>query len=120
MRILADENFPGDAVEELRARGHDVRWIRTEAPGIDDRLVLHQARVEARLLITFDKDFGELAFRERLPAPAGVILFRIAGLAPTALTDLVVRAVESREDWRSLFAVITNHHIRVVQLPGGE
>ena len=34
MRLLANENFPGDAVETLRARGHDVAWVRSDAPGM--------------------------------------------------------------------------------------
>jgi uncharacterized protein DUF5615 len=40
MRFLADENFPGDAVTALRAAGHDVLWIRIDAPGITDQVVL--------------------------------------------------------------------------------
>jgi len=40
MRLLADENFPGDAVAALQASGHDVEWVRTLAPGISDREVL--------------------------------------------------------------------------------
>jgi hypothetical protein len=40
MRFLADENFPGDAVAALRATGHDVLWIRIDAPGITDQDVL--------------------------------------------------------------------------------
>jgi predicted nuclease of predicted toxin-antitoxin system len=48
-------------------RGEDVLWIRAEAPGISDEQVLAPAQAEDRLLITFDKDFGELAFRARLP-----------------------------------------------------
>jgi hypothetical protein len=36
MRILANENIPRDAVEALQARGHDVAWLRTDAPGSSD------------------------------------------------------------------------------------
>jgi hypothetical protein len=43
MHLLANENFPGVAVEDLRARGHDVAWGRTDAPGSDDRTVLARA-----------------------------------------------------------------------------
>jgi predicted nuclease of predicted toxin-antitoxin system len=63
MRILANENFPGDAVNALRLEGHDVAWIREDAPGSLDTQVLQRAQDEERVLITFDKDFGELAFR---------------------------------------------------------
>jgi predicted nuclease of predicted toxin-antitoxin system len=77
MRILANENFPGDAIAALRERGHDVVWIRTEAPGSSDWQVLTRAKAEDPVLITFEKDLGELAFRTKLPASSGVILFRI-------------------------------------------
>ena len=40
MRLLADENFPYDAVVALRDEGHDVVWIREAAPGISDKEVL--------------------------------------------------------------------------------
>jgi predicted nuclease of predicted toxin-antitoxin system len=61
MRFLADENFPGDAVTALRTSGQDVLWIRTDAPGITDQDVLARSLKDARVLLTFDKDFGELA-----------------------------------------------------------
>ena len=34
-RVLANENFPGEAVEALRSRGHDVAWVRPPSPGRD-------------------------------------------------------------------------------------
>jgi predicted nuclease of predicted toxin-antitoxin system len=74
MRFLANENFPLDAVEVLGQNGHDVLWIRVESPGISDREVLSRAQAENRILLTFDQDFGELAFRSRLPASVGIIL----------------------------------------------
>jgi predicted nuclease of predicted toxin-antitoxin system len=56
MRFLANENFPRAAVEALRADGHDVSWIRTDAPGISDDAVLTRAHADGRVLLTFDKD----------------------------------------------------------------
>jgi predicted nuclease of predicted toxin-antitoxin system len=61
MRFLANENFPGAAIEALRAAGNDVAWIRVDAPGSSDPEVLARAAREERVLLTFDKDFGELA-----------------------------------------------------------
>jgi predicted nuclease of predicted toxin-antitoxin system len=75
MRILANENLPEVVVEALRHDGHDVPWVRTESPGISDRDVLSRARLDERVVVTFDKDFGELAFRYGLPAECGIILF---------------------------------------------
>jgi predicted nuclease of predicted toxin-antitoxin system len=67
MRFLADENFLGDAVMMLRSAGHDVAWIQTDAPGISDQDVLERSLIDGRVLLTFDKDFGELAWRFSLP-----------------------------------------------------
>ena len=61
MRFLANENFPADAVTQLKAAGHDIVWVRTAAPGMKDEDVLAWAAREARIVLTFDKDFGELA-----------------------------------------------------------
>jgi excisionase family DNA binding protein len=67
MRPLANENIPGVAVSALAADGHDVVWVRTVAPGAPDVEVLAWAARESRILLTFDKDFGELAQNEIPP-----------------------------------------------------
>jgi predicted nuclease of predicted toxin-antitoxin system len=117
MRLLADENFPYDAVMALRAQAHDVLWIRSDAPGSTDADILARAIHEGRILITFDKDFGELAFRSRLPAACGVILFRIAAPSASHVARLAVAALESRDDWAGHFAVVEAHRIRMRPLP---
>jgi predicted nuclease of predicted toxin-antitoxin system len=117
MHLLANENFPGVAVEALRARGHNVVWIRTEAPGSDDRAVLARAVAEGRLLLTFDKDFGELAFRAGLPASSGVVLFRVAPVSPAHIAHLAVAVLESRNDWAGHFSVIEEYRVRMTPLP---
>ena len=85
MRILANENVSGEIVLGLRAQGHDIVWIRMEAPGIADSEVLAMAQTEKRIIVTFDKDFGELAFRWGLPATSGIILLRLLAPSPTQL-----------------------------------
>ena len=117
MHLLANENFPGVAVDALRARGHDVAWVRTDAPGSDDRTVLARAVAEGRLLLTFDKDFGELAFRAGLPASSGVVLFRIAPISPAHIADVAVAVLESRNDWAGHFSVIEESRVRMTPLP---
>ena len=119
MRILANENFPGDAVEALRAQGHDVAWVRSDAPGSSDPQVLARAQAEGRILVTFDKDFGELAFRSGLPAPSGIVLFRISTPSSQHVARLAVAALESRTDWAGHFAVVEDDRIRHTPLPGG-
>ena len=117
MRILANENFPGDAVEALRQQRHDVAWVRVDAPGSDDGTVLQRAQNEERILVTFDKDFGELAFRFGLPAASGIILFRVRAPSSKYVARAVTTAIESRSDWAGHFAVVEEGRIRMVPLP---
>jgi predicted nuclease of predicted toxin-antitoxin system len=117
MRILADENFPGPLVRELRRRGYDVTSIKESMPGAGDREVLARAHEDRRLVVTFDKDFGELACRFGLPAASGVILFRLSGSSPEIDNARAVEALECGIDWSGHFAVVTDDRIRVRPLP---
>ncbi len=71
MRRIADENVSGEMVSALRHAQHDVVWIRTDAPGSSDEAILARAQAEGRIVVTFDKDFGELAYRWGLAATSG-------------------------------------------------
>jgi len=82
MLLLVDENLPKSIVAELRQRGHDVLSGKESLRGDDDETILARAQLEMRIVITQDKDFGELAFRIGLPASCGVILFRLNGEDP--------------------------------------
>jgi len=117
MLLLATEYFPRDAVDALRARGHDVLWIRMDAPGSDDRQVLARAVTENRVVLTFDKDFGELAFHAGLPASTGVILFRMRLRSPAQVAQRVVAVLDSRSDWAGQFAVVEDQRLRMTALP---
>lgn len=117
MRLLANENFPLDAVEALRANGEDVVWLREDARGSSDEQVLARAQIEERILITFDKDFGELAFRSKLPASGGVILFRISAPSSQEVARVAVQALASRENWSGHFSVVEDRRIRMTPLP---
>ena len=77
MRFLADECVDAVLVEELRGAGHDVQTVQEIASASEDAAVVDLAAREHRILLTEDKDFGELAIRQKLRVP-GVILLRIA------------------------------------------
>jgi predicted nuclease of predicted toxin-antitoxin system len=117
MKFLANENFPLDAVTALRQLGHEVVWIRTESPGVTDEVVLARAIAENRVLLTFDKDFGELAFRRGLPAVCGIMLFRTTATSGPEAAHKVVAAVSSRMDWPGHFTVVDDQRIRMRPLP---
>jgi predicted nuclease of predicted toxin-antitoxin system len=116
MRLLANENFPLDAVEALRTDGHDVAWIREDSRGAPDEQILRRAQAENRIVVTFDKDFGELAFRSKLPAQSGVILFRITPKSSQHIAQTAVQALASRDNWTGHFSVVEDSRIRMTPL----
>jgi predicted nuclease of predicted toxin-antitoxin system len=79
-------------VERLRRDGHAVEYVAELAPGLEDEGVLASATHGEALLITADKDFGELVFRQR-QATHGVVLLRVNGLPPHTKADLVSLAI---------------------------
>jgi predicted nuclease of predicted toxin-antitoxin system len=117
MKLLANENFPRSAVEALRAAGFDVVWVREQMPGAKDEDVLANAMSDGRLLVTFDKDFGELAFRCGLPSTCGVVLFRVATRSPDYIAEKVRTILQSRNDWVGQFAVVDEIRVRMRNLP---
>jgi predicted nuclease of predicted toxin-antitoxin system len=111
MRFLADENFPRAAVDALLRAGHDVVWIGTAAPGMADTEVVSLAARERRIILTFDKDFGEIARTGGIP-DCGVVLFRLpmpSAEAVSRLADLVA----GRSDWVGHFSVVEPDRVRM-------
>jgi predicted nuclease of predicted toxin-antitoxin system len=106
MRLCANQNISEDCVVKLRRNGHDVLWIRESAPGATDEDVLVRAHGESRLLITFDKDFGQLVFQRGSQASHGVVLFRISQLSSAVAAERVHAALDLRNDWRGHFSVV--------------
>ena len=117
MRLLENENFPGAGVKALRAAGHDVTWVRTAAPGSKDEDVLAWVVRENRILLTFDKDFGELAWRAKLPASSGIVLFRLPIPPPDQVGEKLVARIAERDDWAGHFTVIEPLRVRMRRLP---
>jgi len=113
MRFLADENFPGAAVAALEAAGNDVVWIRTAAPGSSDPDVLACAIRDERILLTFDKDFGDLAKASALPPTCGIILLRIPMARPGNVGAQLAGAITARTDWIGHFSVIEPGRVRM-------
>jgi predicted nuclease of predicted toxin-antitoxin system len=113
MNILADENISRLIVERLRHEKHQVQYIFEMARGSDDSTVLEIANQQKALLVTSDKDFGELIFRQNRQA-SGVLLVRLAVLSPTEEAEVVALVIRKYGD-RLLDAltVITPRGVRI-------
>ncbi len=113
MNFVADENIDRQIVDRLRQDGHSVRYIVEMDPGISDEVVLNIANRETAPLITADKDFGELVYRQK-HLMSGVILIRLAGLSPLQKAEIVSKGINQHQDeLPHAFAVITPGAIRI-------
>jgi predicted nuclease of predicted toxin-antitoxin system len=105
MKALADENFPHAAIRELRRLGWDIVAVQEWRPSTDDLDVAWKAREEGRLLLTFDKDFGELWQTGANGSSAGIVLFRLPRLSAAETIDRIVSALTSRSDWSGFWVI---------------
>ena len=113
MKILADENISARLVERLRQEGHEVQYIIEIARGSKDSTALDIANEQGALLITDDKDFGELVFHQRLKA-SGVLLIRLATLSPLEEIEIVTKVIETYGDkLLQSFGVIMPRGVRI-------
>ena len=96
MNFVADEGIDRCIVDRLRQDGHQVWYVAEMAPAIPDEAVLEAANREAALLLTADKDFGEMVFRQHRFS-GGIVLVRLAGLSAARKAEVVAAAVNQRQ-----------------------
>jgi predicted nuclease of predicted toxin-antitoxin system len=113
MNFLADESVDFPIIEKLREDGHLVMAIAEMSPSISDDDVLDIANTQVMLLVTGDKDFGELIFRLNRVA-LGVILVRLLGLSAITKAGLVSDAIrEHGSEMEGCFTVIEPGNVRI-------
>ena len=113
MNLVADESIDRQIVERLRQDGHHVLYVAEFEPGIADESVLERARSANAVLVTSDKDFGELIFRQRR-LTSGVVLVRLAGLLPETKAASLSAAIERHSaELLGAFTVVSASAIRI-------
>jgi predicted nuclease of predicted toxin-antitoxin system len=117
MRLLADESCDFAVVRALRAAGHDVLAVSEVALGATDDVVVDLASREKRILLTEDKDFGQLVFAAA-QSVSGVVFIRYPATARSTLPQAVLDLVNREQDRLfGAFAVLQPMRIRITRLP---
>ena len=113
MKFLADEGVDKPIVIALREAGFDINYILETHQGADDELILQMANSQERILLTQDKDFGELVFRLK-QSHTGIVLIRLEGYTPTIKAQIVkgVLLVHQNE-LANAFTVVQPNAIRI-------
>jgi predicted nuclease of predicted toxin-antitoxin system len=113
VNLLADEGVDRQIVALLRQGGHHVQYVAELEPGIDDNTVFEKANQVKALLITADKDFGEMVLRQG-SVRAGVVLLRLAGLSPSTKAVVVATVIQERGiEMLGSFSVISPGVVRI-------
>lgn len=114
MKFLLDQSTDARLIPYLRQLGHDATRIASDyPPGLSDQEVLDIAHQESRILITDDRDFGNLVFRLKLPH-SGVIFLRLGNYAPLSTKiERLSYVLTHYTDHLDQFIVVTRGRVRV-------
>jgi predicted nuclease of predicted toxin-antitoxin system len=113
MKIVADEGVDKPIVDSLRKAGFDVTYILETNQGAEDVFILNLSNDEQRILITQDKDFGELIFRLKY-THFGVVLIRLIGYSAIEKAETVVNLLLTYQlELPKAFTVIQPNAIRI-------
>ena len=115
MNLLADESVDQPIVQRLRQEGHGVVYVAELSPGITDDEVLRQANRQKALLVTADKDFGELVFRQHR-VHGGVVRVRLLGVPAALKADILLQLLKERSaEMPGSFTVVSPGLVRIRQ-----
>jgi predicted nuclease of predicted toxin-antitoxin system len=118
MRFLADENCDFAVIRALRAEGHDVLSVSDISPRAEDSDVIRLAVGEKRILLTEDKDFGQLVYAHGQET-LGVIFLRFPISARKQISKEVVNLVRRQgEKLIGCFVTVQPGRIRISHAPG--
>lgn len=113
MTLLADESVEQQVVARLRQDGHTVWYVAEMAAGISDDVVLDHSNQQGALLLTGDKDFGELVYRQNR-VRAGVVLLRLSGLSADRKAEIAAAVLRQRAtEMDGKFSVISPGRVRI-------
>ncbi len=112
MYFLADENFPLASTQLLIANNHVVQQVALHFQSKPDNYILILASINNQIILTFDKDFGELIFKEAKPATCGVVLFRLKNYFPITPAIILIAALNSEIRLNNFLTVIDENKIR--------
>ena len=115
-KIHCDVNVEKQIIDKLRESNYDVLSVYEKFKYAEDDYVLNLANKEERILITNDKDFGELVFRLKLLS-YGIVLFRITSQNYSVKIEKLINLIqESESKLKNNFIIISDQKIRIVPI----
>lgn len=110
--LLANENIPLATVKRLQEAGLDVVSVSTDFPSIADETVIQFASENNRIIVTFDRDYGELIFKHNIIPPPGIIYFRLHSFLPADPAEILLKLLKSNINFEGFFSVVSDSTLR--------
>jgi predicted nuclease of predicted toxin-antitoxin system len=111
-RFIADENIPRETVELLKRKGVDIVSVSDVSPGLGDDEILELARKDERIVITFDRDFSQLIFKQKRKTK-GLILLRFNPESPQQIAKRIQQALATKIKMDSSVIVVKKDTLKV-------
>jgi predicted nuclease of predicted toxin-antitoxin system len=95
VQLLADENQHPLVVNALRSKGYAVDWIAESSSGAKDEEILSRPDIPSKILLTYDRDFGDLIFNRGYPAPFAILYTRLNRARPSEIANRLLALLET-------------------------
>jgi predicted nuclease of predicted toxin-antitoxin system len=116
-RLLLNENFPAPATAVLRRHGVDLVALGEVSPGMSDAAVIEWATRDRRWTVTFDRDYGELVYHQRIPPPPVIVLLRERHYRPDEPAGWIIELLRTPQQFIGKFVVFSRRSVRTRPLP---
>ena len=111
-KLLADENIPKETVNLLKEQGVDVISVQDFSSGLSDRDILELTNVKGRIILPFDKDFGQIIFKEKYKSQ-GLILLRFVPESPQQISKRIRQLLATKIRIEKNVVVIKEDSVKV-------
>jgi predicted nuclease of predicted toxin-antitoxin system len=113
LKFIVDVGISKKVEQWLQNHGYDIKSIRDINPRMSDKEILKMATSERRMVITMDKDFGELVYNSGLPH-SGVLLLRLEEARSVEKVKIIEKILERYSDKLSNnFCVFKDGKLRI-------
>jgi predicted nuclease of predicted toxin-antitoxin system len=112
IEFIADENIPKESISMLKKQGVDILSITDFGLGLADTEILELANIEGRIVITFDKDFGQLIFKEKRKTK-GLMLLRFIPKSSEQIVSRIKQVLAMNIRMENCVVTVKNDSIKV-------
>ncbi|HEY9205739.1 MAG TPA: DUF5615 family PIN-like protein [Candidatus Methanoperedens sp.] len=115
--FLADENIPFYVVKQLRKEGCKIISVLEDFAGSSDEKIMELSSKNKWIIITFDKDFGELIYKQKTDKPYGIILLRVTPKSPEYVLQLLKwLLLQGSISFEGCFVVVNKDKVRSIKI----